>query len=79
MREFLKAVDSGKTGFEATSESVSDLTAFQSTAKIAQEAYDLSYIDFFKPHQESYSAHGFIDAVLASGLTDAGREYLGNL
>ena len=79
MRDFLKAIDSGKTGFDPASESENDLSTFQSTAKIAQEAYERGYIEFLKLHRESYSAYRLIDAVLASGLTDAGREHLSDI
>lgn len=76
MRKFLEAVASGDAGLDAASESVTDLAAFQPVVKVAEEAYSLGYIDFFKPHRESYSGHRFVDAILASGLTEAGREYL---
>lgn len=79
MRAFLNAVATGKTGFQPESKSITDLSTFQITAKVAQEAYDLNLIEFFKPHYESSSAHRFCDLVLASGVTDKGREYLEDL
>jgi hypothetical protein len=79
MREFLNAVITGKTGFQPESESITDLSAFQITEKIAREAYNLNFIEYFKPHYESSSAHRFCDLVLASGITDKGREYLEDL
>lgn len=76
MRDFLQAVASGNNGFDAKSESVADLSAFQSSVKIAEEAYGFGYINFFKPHQESYSGHRFIDAFLAGELTDDGHAFI---
>ena len=77
MRDFRQTVSSGKNGFDAKSESVADLSAFQPLAKLAEEAYDAGYINFFKPHQEAYSGHRFIDAFLAGELTDHGQEFIG--
>ena len=76
MREFLKAVASGKNGFHAAGNLVSDLSAFQSTVQTAQEAYESGYINLFKPHQESYSSHRFTDAFLAGELTGEGQDFI---
>lgn len=77
MRQFLEIGASGKNGFDAPSESVADLSSFQALVKVAEAAYDSGYINFFKPHQESYSGHRFIDAFLAGELTDDGQDFIG--
>lgn len=76
MRDFLAAVAEGKGGFHAEGSEISDLEGFQATVKIAEEAYESGYIDFYKPHQESSTGRRFCDAFLASNLTDEGRSYL---
>jgi hypothetical protein len=75
LHELIRTVATGKTGFVATSASMTDLLAFQQAVTAAREAYSLGYVDYFKPHLETYSGHRFCDAFLISKVTDQGRRY----
>jgi hypothetical protein len=76
MKDFLAAVAAGKTGFQADGDSDESLAAFQATVATAEEALGLGLIEFLKPHQESYSAGRYVDALLVGELTPLGREQL---
>jgi hypothetical protein len=75
LRKLVRLAASGKTGFAAASESMTDLETFQSAAKAAREAYSLGYVSHFKPYLEFHAGHHFCDAFLISGVTDEGRHY----
>ena len=76
MRDFLLSVGDGKGGFHAEGNEVSDLQKFKAIVDIAEEAYELGFIDFYKPHIESYTGNRYCDAFLAANLTEEGRAYL---
>lgn len=75
LQELIRTVATGKTGFIAASASMTDLEAFQSAVMAARKAYSQGYVDYFRPHMETYSGHRFCDAFLISKVTDQGRQY----
>lgn len=75
MKELLKQIESGVTSFRPIN---NDLPAFQITVEKLSDAYESGFITKFKPHKESQTGKRYFDAVMASGLTDEGREFLAN-
>ena len=73
MQDFLAAIDSGKKSFQSASSSIEDLSAFQKTVQIAEEANELGFIENFKPHTESTSSKRLIDFFTVAAITDVGR------
>lgn len=79
MEQLLRTAASGKFDFHPQSDSTDDLAAFQPVAELALEAQARGYVDQAIAHQEHFTGKRFYRVVVIRGLTDLGREVIGDV